>query len=143
NQGLLMSLDQFIEESDPSFLDDFFPGTLNAYIYDGRLYGLPMDSSPLLLMYNRDHLDSAGIAVPADSFEPAEFLRVLERLTQDRDGDQRAEVYGVNNDLADVRDLHFWMTGFGGGLWDEGRTEARLASAESVNAMSFLREMAQ
>jgi multiple sugar transport system substrate-binding protein len=43
----------------------FTPGPWNAVHAGGALYGLPMDSGPMALFYNKEVFDKHGVAVPA------------------------------------------------------------------------------
>ncbi|MEX0153032.1 ABC transporter substrate-binding protein [Microbacterium sp. LMI1-1-1.1] len=44
--------------------DDYSPGTWGAVDFDGAIYGLPQDSGPMALFYNKEVFDQYGIAVP-------------------------------------------------------------------------------
>lgn len=41
--------------------EDFYPGLIAAYQYDGKTYGLPKDWSSLAMVYNNTNLTDAGI----------------------------------------------------------------------------------
>ena len=57
-QGAFMPLEQFADEA---FLEDFFPGHLDAFRYQGELMALPRDISNLVLFYNQDLFAEAGL----------------------------------------------------------------------------------
>jgi len=44
--------------------DDYAPGPWGSVNFDGKLYGLPQDSGPMALFYNKSVFDQYGIAVP-------------------------------------------------------------------------------
>ncbi|MBM3714263.1 MAG: sugar ABC transporter substrate-binding protein [Actinobacteria bacterium] len=44
--------------------DDYSPGTWGAVDFDGAIYGLPQDSGPMALFYNKEVFDQYGLAVP-------------------------------------------------------------------------------
>ncbi|MFM2720276.1 sugar ABC transporter substrate-binding protein [Microbacterium mcarthurae (nom. nud.)] len=43
---------------------DYSPGTWGSVEFDGKIYGLPQDSGPMALFYNKEVFDQFGIAVP-------------------------------------------------------------------------------
>ncbi|KQT75769.1 sugar ABC transporter substrate-binding protein [Microbacterium sp. Leaf436] len=44
--------------------DDYSTGTWGSVDFDGKIYGLPQDSGPMALFYNKEVFDQFGIAVP-------------------------------------------------------------------------------
>ncbi|MEU4446988.1 sugar ABC transporter substrate-binding protein [Actinosynnema sp. NPDC050801] len=59
--GSLVPLDQY---GFGAFEDEFTPSTWNAVKVGGVLYGVPQDSGPMALFYNKQVFDQYGIAVP-------------------------------------------------------------------------------
>ncbi|BCJ62688.1 sugar ABC transporter substrate-binding protein [Micromonospora endophytica] len=55
----------------------FTPGPWTAVNIDGGVYGLPMDSGPMALFYNKEVFDKHGIEVPATWTEYVEAARKL------------------------------------------------------------------
>lgn len=44
--------------------DDYSPGTWGSVDFDGKIYGLPQDSGPMALFYNKEVFDQYGLTVP-------------------------------------------------------------------------------
>jgi len=44
-----------------SYADDFTASTWNAVNVEGKLVGIPMDSGPMVLIYNKDMFDKVGV----------------------------------------------------------------------------------
>ena len=44
--------------------DDYSPGTWGSVAIDGKIYGLPQDSGPMALFYNKAVFDQYGLTVP-------------------------------------------------------------------------------
>ncbi|MDR1427991.1 MAG: sugar ABC transporter substrate-binding protein [Bifidobacteriaceae bacterium] len=63
--------------------DTFTPGTWNAVTMSnsGSVYGLPVDSGPMALFYNKDTFDEAGVSEPPatwdEFYEAAQKVRAL------------------------------------------------------------------
>jgi len=58
---------------------DFTPGPWNAVTPNGGVYGLPLDSGPMALFYNKEVFDKYGISVPATWTEYVEAARKLHK----------------------------------------------------------------
>ena len=67
--GLLKSLDDYIAAEKDFKLEDFFPASLPSYQRDGKLWVVPYDEGPMILYYNKDLFDKAGVAYPTDSLD--------------------------------------------------------------------------
>ena len=61
--------------------EDLMPGAAKEYSINGKMIGVPWTASALLLYYNQDYLDQAGVSVPKTIGEMAEALPVLARLS--------------------------------------------------------------
>ena len=88
----LMPLDGFIASADGFDLDDFEPAFVNAFRRGSRLYGLPKDYSTLVLFYNPQMFEAAGLTGPPRSWP--QFEEAARRLTRDTDGDGRIDQFG-------------------------------------------------
>ncbi|WP_205650651.1 ABC transporter substrate-binding protein [Actinoplanes solisilvae] len=58
---------------------DFTPGPWNSVNSNGGIYGLPMDSGPMALFYNKDVFDKHGIKVPTTWTEYLDAARKLHK----------------------------------------------------------------
>jgi multiple sugar transport system substrate-binding protein len=93
--GLLAPVGPYLEQSDVIQPDDFYEVTLEAFTWQGQLMCLPQNISSLVVYYNRDLFDAAGVAYPPDKWHWDDFLATAVALTQDKDGDGRIDQYGL------------------------------------------------
>ncbi|GGD52828.1 extracellular solute-binding protein [Paenibacillus nasutitermitis] len=70
---------------------DSFAPVWQPYLKEGRLYGLPVSFSPVLLAYNKDLLSRYGVSYPAAPMNWAELKRLALQLTKQED---EQAVYG-------------------------------------------------
>ncbi len=73
--------DSFITADDPTLLNDFFPGLVDTFSYDGKVYGLPASAAVPLLYYNKDLLAAKGVTPPSDSWTLDEFLDMATKVS--------------------------------------------------------------
>ncbi|MEB3337350.1 MAG: ABC transporter substrate-binding protein, partial [Leptolyngbyaceae bacterium] len=113
-QPVLEPLDSYIN---PDFdLKDFEPSLLNAFKYQGKIYGLPKDFSTLALFYNKQAFAAAGLTRPPQTWN--ELLVYSKRLTIDKNGDSRIDQYGLGI-TPELARLAFMIKAFGGKLIDD------------------------
>jgi multiple sugar transport system substrate-binding protein len=86
-QGLVQDLTSFIE-ADPNFQpEDFYPGTLERYQWDGGTWALPITIDFQLICYHKDAFDKVGVPYPEPGWTWEDFLSKVRALTV-REGDK-------------------------------------------------------
>lgn len=83
NKGLLAE----ISGVDVSGLNDT---ALNAFNVDGKQYGLPESFSNVVLVYNKDLFDQAGVAYPTDDWTQDDLQAAAEKIRALGD-----DIYGI------------------------------------------------
>lgn len=98
--------------------DEFVQARLAPWSLGGRVYGLPRDVHPVMLLYRHDVYEVAGID-PASIETWHDFVRETRPLARDEDGDGRADRYPIM--LSAHKPGHFWLMLLqnGGGMFDE------------------------
>ncbi|NJN54528.1 MAG: extracellular solute-binding protein [Anaerolineae bacterium] len=86
-KDLLTPLTPYLDKSDLIQSDDFYPVAINAFTWQGELICLPQNISSLVVYYNQDLFDAAGLPYPADDWTWDDFLATAVTLTQDHNGD--------------------------------------------------------
>jgi multiple sugar transport system substrate-binding protein len=94
-KGVLEPLGEYLERSALISPEDFFPVTLQAFTWQGELMCLPQNISSLVVYYNRDLFDQAGMPYPSDNWNWDDFLEAASGLTQDHNGDGGIDQYGL------------------------------------------------
>jgi multiple sugar transport system substrate-binding protein len=125
-QGGLEPLEPYLTQS--ALLDeaDFYPSVIDSFRFAGQLWCIPQNMSSLVVYYNQDLFDAAGLPYPGDDWTWGEFLLAAQRLTSDTDGDGRPEQYGVGIEPTLNRLAPFiWQAG--GELVDDPQNPTRLA----------------
>ena len=75
---VLLDVSQYVSEDAP-----YYPQALAAFQYQGSQYALPETFSTVVLFYNKDLFDQAGVAYPtpewtwADAMDAAQAIRAL------------------------------------------------------------------
>jgi multiple sugar transport system substrate-binding protein len=93
SKGNLAPLDDYIKDEDFN-AGDFYPQLMNAFTFEGTLFGVPKDWTSFVLYYNMDMFDKAGVAYPNDTWTWDDFLAAAKKLTIDVNGDKKIDQYG-------------------------------------------------
>jgi multiple sugar transport system substrate-binding protein len=98
----------------------------------GRTYAVPHNFSTLVLYYNRDHFDAAGLTYPDSSWTWETLLAAARRLTAtDRNGD--IVRYGCHMQIA----FSALLEQNGGHVLNDARDSCVIASPECAEALQF------
>jgi multiple sugar transport system substrate-binding protein len=112
-RGALLNLQPYIDQT-PGFLDGFYPKSLEVYKLDDGYYGLPRDFQTIVLFYNKDMFDAAGLEYPNETWTYDDLRTAAKALTLDKDGDGKTDQYGFNFDTWDLE------PGWGEVIWSYG-----------------------
>ncbi|MBA3740893.1 MAG: sugar ABC transporter substrate-binding protein [Chloroflexi bacterium] len=126
-QDLLEPLGPYIAGNPEIGLDQFYSRLLAPFQRDGETYGLPKDASPLVLFYNPEMLDAAGVTPPTNW---EELQAAAETLT---DGDVTGLCLG-----AEIQRWGAFIYQNGGAIYNEDSTEMVLDSPETVEAIDYV-----
>jgi len=124
-------LDEYFDRLGAS-KDDYATGPLNAATYDGKVYGIPQTYSTVVLFYNKDLFDQAGVSYPTedwtweDETEAAEKIRAL--------GD---DIWGMYQPVT-YNELYKAVQQNGGSLVSDDGTEFTMNSPENVETLSMM-----
>jgi multiple sugar transport system substrate-binding protein len=136
-RGALQPLQPFIDDDPDVNVDDFFDPIRKGLSVGEEIYAFGYDIGPILLYYNKNLFDKAGIPTPAPD-EPIsweEFRQSATELTN-----AGAKEYGYV--LQPVFDAMVpWLWSGGGDYMNAAETECTLNTPESIEAMEFVVSM--
>ncbi len=126
--GVLEPLAPYLRRSELISDADFFSQATDPFRWRGQLMCIPQNISSLVVYYNKDLFDAAGLPYPSDDWTWDEFLAAAMALTQDLDGDGVTDQYGLGTEASIFR-LAPFVWGNGGELvvLESGLRPIRLA----------------
>src|SRR5688572_7213030 len=111
-RGVLEPLEPYLEQSTLISEEDFYPETLEPFRYNGQIMCIPQNLSSLVVYYNKNLFDEAGVPYPADDWSWEQFLQTAQALTKDTDGDGAMDQYGLGTEASIFRVAPFiWQNG--------------------------------
>ena len=100
SEDLLEPIGPYLAESELIQAEDFYPITIEAFTWNGEIVCLPQNISSLVVYYNEELFDKAGVSYPADDWTWDDFTSTAVALTEDFDGDGLVDQYGLGVDLS-------------------------------------------
>ncbi|WP_435065095.1 ABC transporter substrate-binding protein [Halobaculum sp. EA56] len=131
--GALLPLDQYVRNADDYDLDGIYDEMLTAFTYDGTIYGIPKDISPIGFFHNTAHLEEAGVEAP----ETWSDVRAAADAVKSNTDIEYPMVFNSQprNTLVQL----IWQNG--GRVLTEDLSECVVGSSEAIAALDFLNGM--
>ena len=124
------------EYADEAFLEDFFPANVDAFRYNDNLLAVPRDISNLVLFYNADMFEEAGLELPSADWTYEDFLSAAQTLTQDTDDDGEVDQFGFGYSTFWLF-WQPWVWSNGGNFFSEDFSEFTLDDGAALEGLQF------
>ncbi len=108
---------------------EYFKGPWSSTLYKGRNYGIPIQSNTLVVWYDMDLLNKAGIAKLPVTWD--EFSSVAKKLTQ-------GNTYGLAFSANSTEVGTFTLLPF---IWSAGADLQTISSPAGVKALQYLQDL--
>jgi multiple sugar transport system substrate-binding protein len=119
--GKLLALDDYMAKTKTT-KSEFVSSLLDAFTYNGKVYGIPKDFNTLGLVYNKDLFKAAGVAEPTNDWTWTDLSAAAKKLTT-------GGVVGLSLPADAARFMPF--------LWQAGGDLANINNAAGVAAADF------
>ncbi len=139
--GYTLDLRPYVNaDLDKATIDDWDAAQYRAlFSLDGRQYGLPKYHGALALYYNKDLFEQYHVDFPDTTWNHDDYLLAMKRLTQDRDGDGKPDLWGSMIDISWDR-IQMHVNGWGGHFVDPADpTHCLIGAPEAMAAFEWLR----
>ena len=141
SRGVLLNLQPYLDRN-PDMLNGVYPQTLAAYKTPDGMYGLPRDFQTIVLFYNKDMFDDAGVAYPTADWTYADLRAAAQKLTKDTNGDGKIDKYGFYSDLWDMELV--WseaIWAYGGDIVSADHTMTLIGEPQARQAWQLFHDM--
>ncbi len=112
-RGALEPLGPRLRASETLEEEEFYPIVLDAFRYRGEeLTCIPQNVSSLVVYFNQDLFEEAGVPLPAPGWTWDDFIAAAKALTVDEDGDGTIDQHGLGVEPSMIRYAPFiWAAG--------------------------------
>ncbi|MGI6082201.1 MAG: ABC transporter substrate-binding protein [Limnochordia bacterium] len=138
--GVLLELDRFIADTPHLAPDNFLPTALVFCQKDGQTFGVPWTLEAAAVLYNRDHMNEAGLDERPESMATwDDLVQYAQRLRQiEGDGTISRSGY-VSPFSSDAFASYLYSNG--GSFYSSVGTEVAFNSEEGVQALQFMYDL--
>lgn len=141
---LMLPLDDIVAEAGgdlQEYFDDMAPNMVDSMRVDGQLYFFPYSWNTMLVYYNQEMFDAAGLEYPSDDWTRDEFLATAQALTADRDGDGNNDQYGFEGSWRGIFRTVPWMLANGSNIVTEDYCAPNLSDPAVIDAVQFMHDL--
>lgn len=137
SRGLFMSLNDFVAEN--SGFSDFAPSLFEQGSYKGNINYIPIGWNNIMINFNRDLFDKAGLAYPERGWTWDEFRETAKALTvRDASGNVTQFGYEVPNQNFFVQP---WFFSNGTGILNADWTASNMLDPKVAETLQFLYDL--
>ena len=133
--GQIMSLDSIIDEwTKDGSIDDFFPGLIDNFKYNGEQIGIPWNVDSRAIYYRKDMFEQAGITTLPTTWD--ELLEAGKKLSND---EHYGMIFALQDNASD-HPMQTFMASNGSGYFDESGNLA-FDNEKNVQVLDFIEKM--
>lgn len=144
DKGLMMPLDGMIAEEGDAlqpYFDDIAPALLDSMRVDDSLYFLPFSWNNMVMFYNKQMFDAAGVEYPSNDWTREDFLAAARALTADRDGDGNNDQFGFAGSGGGLFTTIPWVLANGASIVSDDFCAPTVNDPAVVEAVQFLYDL--
>lgn len=135
-EGIVVDIQDLVDADTEFDVGGIWEESLRLYRFRGNLHGIPYDHGPLVLGYNKDIFDAAGMSYPDETWTLDDMRAAAAELT-----DTEADVpqWGWSGEMPEFGNTANvqMLQPFGGMLLNEEETEVLLDTPEAREALQF------
>ena len=136
SSGVLLDMNDYIDNDDAIDLDNYYEGIVNLYQKDGVQYAIPKDHDTIAVVYNKAVFDKYGIEYPTDDMTWEDFAAKAQEIT---DAGKDDGVYGTYmNCGSNQSGWYNIIYAYGGSVISDDKTTSMMDSDETREAMQFV-----
>jgi multiple sugar transport system permease protein len=137
-KGVLLDFEPYLEENPGIIdLDDFYPQLLDAFRYQGHIYGFPKDFTTFVAYYNQDLFDELGLPYPDENWTWDDMRDYAIRINRLEPGKPKRLGVHYAEWLESIIGW-VWMTG---GRWADENGRCVFNSPETIRALQYLHDL--
>lgn len=137
SRNIMEPIDDFVAKN-PNY-SDFAPALFEDCKYKGKTYFVPTSWNNIMIHYNRDHFDKAGIAYPKTGWTWEEFREIAKQLTiKDSSGTVTQWGYEVPNQNFFIQP---WLFSNGTGALNDDWTASNMLDPKVAESLQFLHDI--
>ncbi|HMB01672.1 MAG TPA: sugar ABC transporter substrate-binding protein [Spirochaetota bacterium] len=139
-KGMLKNLQPFFDK-DKIDLSAYYQSPFEIFTFNKQLYGFPRDLNAIVLFYNKDLFDKAGVSYPDNSWTWNDYRKAAQKLTRDKDNDGNMDIWGTSTAMIFETYWGNLLLQAGGSVLNEDKTECLINSSHAQKAIQFMYDL--
>ncbi len=136
--GVLLPLNDYIDQDDSIHMENYFEGITELYTMDGTHYAIPKDHDTIAIVYNKAIFDQYGVEYPSEAWTWEDFAKAAQTISQKGEADG---VFGTYCNVGNNQDTWYNIIySYGGEVITEDKTASGYDEPATVEAMKFVAE---
>ncbi|NOZ28042.1 MAG: sugar ABC transporter substrate-binding protein [Chloroflexi bacterium] len=134
-EGILVSVQNYVDSDEEFNVEGIWEEALRLYRFKGEQYEIPYDHGPIILGYNKDLFDEAGLPYPDETWTMDDLLENAKKLTKEGQwgwGGYYGTIVGLGNEQSEAI-LGPWE----GRSFNDDDTKILLDMPESIEALQW------
>lgn len=134
-----------VVESKEFDLEDYIPSTLDLWNNEGKLYGIPFSTPPMIMYYNKSLFEDAGLETPTELALNGEWTwdKFEETAKSLSEGEGTDRIYGARlfNEWTNFATIPSYTLSYGGEMFNDDMTQFEWNSKQGVDSLDLLNRM--
>jgi multiple sugar transport system substrate-binding protein len=141
--GAIADVTEALHASQRYHPDNFYEGVIASAFHDGRYYGIPWIANPIMVYYNKNLFDEAGIPYPSptDDWTWAEFIETAKALTTVKKDVNNNDYQQYGTVIDGWPNIETFIWAGGGDIIAEDGVEILLDREEALRGLDILDEI--
>lgn len=139
-EGISVPIDSYTESDEEFDVAGIWEEALRLYRFQGATHAIPYDHGPILLGYNKDLFDAAGMDYPDETWTMETLREAAAQLTN-LDGEVPQWGYSGTNPALTSTSAPSTVGGWGGASLNDDETQLLLDTAEAQAGIQFWYDM--
>lgn len=140
-EGIMVPIDAYLQSDKEFDVNGIWAEALRLYQYNGKQYELPYDHGPIILGYNKDLFDKAGLKYPDENWTWDDFLVAAQKLTDPKKpqwgyGGYYGGIVSLGNEIG-IALVGPW----GGKVFSDDEKKLLLDTPETKTALQFFADL--
>jgi ABC-type glycerol-3-phosphate transport system substrate-binding protein len=129
----ILSLAPLIQQDETFVLSDYYPGTVEQFTWEGKLWAIPSGVSVMVLYYNKDLFDRSGVPYPGPGWTWDDFLDAAQAIRDPMD-----DIYGYGG-IDEYFDPLIFVYLHGGSITDSMQNPTRMTydDPQTIEALEW------
>jgi multiple sugar transport system substrate-binding protein len=134
SRGAFLDLSPLIEQDNTFSFSDFYPGTVDLFSVDNKVWAIPSGVDTYVMYYNKTLFDQNGLSYPFNEWKWNDLLTAASAIRAGGDGSQYG--YAVPDEYADLNAM-ILITQHGGHLFDDLNNPAAVTFNDPLNVQAM------